>query len=91
MMANAQQPTKRTRHMDIKYFAIQDWVLKDLITLEYIRTSDNYYDDLTKPTAKVLFHRHMEYILGKVRPSYVTFPGDHTCQPKILVRLGEGP
>ena len=26
MMANAGQPTRRTRHMDIRYFAIQDWV-----------------------------------------------------------------
>jgi hypothetical protein len=25
-MANAQQPTKWTQHMDIKTFALQDWV-----------------------------------------------------------------
>ena len=30
-MANQQQPTKGTRHMQLKYFAIQEWVEADLI------------------------------------------------------------
>jgi hypothetical protein len=30
-MANTQQPTRRTRHMDTKYFAIQDWVKHDQV------------------------------------------------------------
>lgn len=30
MKANAQQPTRRTRHMDIKKFALLDWVEEDL-------------------------------------------------------------
>ena len=29
LMANQQQPTKRTRHMDIKHFVLQDWVAHD--------------------------------------------------------------
>jgi len=36
MMANAQQPTKRTRHIDIKHFALLDWVEQDLLILHDI-------------------------------------------------------
>jgi deoxyuridine 5'-triphosphate nucleotidohydrolase len=71
LMANAQQPTKRTRHMDIKTFAIQEWVERDLLTLKRINTSDNYADVMTKQTGRTLFYRHMNYILGKIRPTYV--------------------
>ena len=31
LMANAQQPTKRAWHMDMKNFALLDWVQKDLL------------------------------------------------------------
>jgi hypothetical protein len=34
LIANAQQPTKRTRHVKTKHFAIQDWVEKDLLILK---------------------------------------------------------
>ena len=48
-MANAQKPTTRTRHIDMKYFALCDWVERDLIHLERIDTSINIADHLTKP------------------------------------------
>jgi len=32
-MANAQKPTTRTRHMDIKYNVLCEWVERDLILL----------------------------------------------------------
>ena len=70
-MANAQQPTKRTRHMDIKNFALQDWVKEDLLQLIRINTSDNWSDVMTKATGRVLFYRHMNYVLGKIIPTYV--------------------
>jgi hypothetical protein len=73
LMANAQQPTKRTRHVETRHFAIQDWVERDLLTLIRITTHDNYSDVLTKATGRILFYRHMNYIMGKLRPSYVTF------------------
>jgi hypothetical protein len=48
LMANAQKPTKRTSHMDIKTFALQDWVKRDLLCLQRINTGDNYADAMTK-------------------------------------------
>jgi hypothetical protein len=70
LMANAQRPTKRTRHMDIKHFIIQDWVAEDLLCLHRIPTADNFSDAMTKAQGGTLFYRHMNYIMGKVVPEY---------------------
>lgn len=70
MMANAQQPTKRTRHMDIRNFALQDWIERDLLVLKRIQTSHNYADAMTKALARTLFYKHMTYIQGKHLPAY---------------------
>ena len=43
-MVNANKPTPRTRHMDIRYFALTEWVEQDLISLEYIDTTMNMAD-----------------------------------------------
>jgi hypothetical protein len=48
LMANAQQPTCHTCHIDIKKFLILEWVEQDLIILESIKTSDNAVDTFTK-------------------------------------------
>ncbi len=55
-MANAKKPTPRTRHIDIKYFALCDWVDRDLIILERIDTSINLADHLTKTLSRIVFH-----------------------------------
>ena len=38
-MGNAQKPTARTCHIDIKYFSLCDWGERNLICLERIDTS----------------------------------------------------
>ncbi len=58
-MGNAQKPTTRTRHIDFKYFALCDWVERDLIHLERIDTSINIADHLTKPLSRILFHQQV--------------------------------
>jgi hypothetical protein len=69
-MANAQKPTLRMRHIDIKYFALCDWVERDLVLLERIDTSINLADHLTKPLFRILFHQHADYLLGHIPPKY---------------------
>ena len=69
-MANAQKPTTRTRHMDIRYFAIVDWVERDLLVLDYVHTSKNLADNFTKPLGRIQFHRHVDFILGHIPPSH---------------------
>jgi hypothetical protein len=69
-MGNAQKPTTRTRHIDIKYFALCDWVERDLMILERIDTSINIADHLTKALQPTLFHRHADFLLGHIPPTY---------------------
>jgi hypothetical protein len=69
-MGNAQKPTSRTRHMDIKYFSLCEWVDRDLTHLERINTSINMADHLTKNLTPALFQRHTDYLLGHVPPAY---------------------
>ena len=69
-MADAKQPTKRTRHMDIKHFKIQEWVEMDLITMKRIHTSDNRSDVFTKALTPKLFYRHMDRVMGRTIPKY---------------------
>ena len=65
------QPTKRTRHMDIKNFALQQWVEQDLLILKRVVTVDNESNLLTKNLPRTLLYQHIEYIMGKVVQAYV--------------------
>ena len=70
LMGNAQQPTRRTRHMDIKHFSLLDWVERDLVFMKRINTADNCADAMTKALGRTLHYRHNDYILGKIIPPY---------------------
>ena len=72
-MANASRPTRRTRHMEIKHFALLDWVATDQMLLSAISTHDNPADGLTKSLGPYLFARHTATLLGKRQPSYYNF------------------
>jgi hypothetical protein len=69
-MGNAQKPTACTRHIDIKYFVLCDWVERDLILFECINTSINLANHFTKIILHTLFHWHADYLLGHVLPKY---------------------
>ena len=68
LMANAQQPTRRTRHLETAAFALQDWVERDLVQLTYIVTTKNSSDALTKPLARILFYKHFDVLMGRLIP-----------------------
>ena len=57
--------------MDFKTFSILDWVQRDLLIMQRIKTADNCSDVMTKQTGKQLFHRHFDYIMGRIVPDYV--------------------
>ena len=71
LMANAAQPTKQSRHIDIREYALLDWVERDLITLEDVSSGLNASDILTKQTGPILFARHVDNLSGRVPPPYV--------------------
>ena len=70
-MANVGHPTKRTKHIDTRYFALQSWIEEDLLHLMHIPTTDNSSDAMTKNTPRLLFNRHTDFILGRTVPAYV--------------------
>ena len=65
LMAQQRQPTKRTRHMDVKHFAVSDWVERDLILVQSIPTAENISDAFTKQTPRTLFYRHYDRLMGR--------------------------
>ena len=69
-MANAQKPTPLTQHMDIKYFALCDWIEQDLTCLEWIDKKINLANSFTKPLQCTSFHCHVDFILGHVPHQY---------------------
>ena len=61
---NNTSPTERTCHLDIRYFAIQDWREEGDIIMKHIPGILNPSDDLTKPLGYVLHARHCRQIMG---------------------------
>ena len=57
-------PTERTRHMDIRFFQIQDWRIDNDLIMKHIPGILNPSDDLTKPLGWVLHSRHCRRIMG---------------------------
>eukprot|EP00804_Cyclotella_cryptica_P011890 CCRYP_004389-RB/>CCRYP_004389-RB protein AED:0.60 eAED:0.60 QI:0/-1/0/1/-1/0/1/0/168 len=86
-MANAQKPTSRTRHMDIRYFALADWVERDIMVLQRVHTSINMADHMTKLLDRTLFYRHIDYIMGHIPPIYLPCYGEYSKQmtPELLL------
>ena len=83
-IGNAQKPTNRTRHIDIRYFSLCDWIERDLVVLERIDTTQNMSDHFTKQLNPILFARHTDYVMGRIPPEYsACFPGlQHSLRQK---------
>ena len=75
LMANAQQPTRQTQHVEIKQFVLLEWVENDLIELQRIATSDNYSDGFTKPLGRIHHYRHFNRVMGRVILKYTGLTG----------------
>lgn len=87
-MANAQQPTKRTRHMDIKHFMLQQWVLEDSLLLSPISTQNNISDAFTKCLGRIKFYEQFDVLMGRRVPHYVpswVHPHHPTRRKRIIV------
>ena len=80
LMANAAQPTKQSRHIDIRNYALLDWVERDLVSLEDVASGLNSSDILTKQTGPLLFARHVDNISGRLPPPYVNIHTPTVCR-----------
>ena len=81
--------TKRTRHINIRYFMITDRVNKREIEIEYCPTEEMLADYFTKPVQGALFRKFRNAILGLTEADFLRYKGDYyAAQAK---RLGDVP
>ena len=71
-MVDAEAPTKRTRHVDIRYFALLEWSESGQLKAEAIPTDANISDSMTKATGRIKFHQHADIYMGRDRPVYAS-------------------
>ena len=64
LMGNNEEPTPRARHIEIQYFALQEWVNKGMISMKHIHGISNPADALTKVLGWVLHARHVKRMMG---------------------------
>ena len=67
-------PTERSRHIEIPFFAIQDWRRDGFIEMTHIAGTINSSDVLTKPLAWVLHSRHARRLMGHYNPVHSFSP-----------------
>ena len=63
-MINNRVPTECSRHIDIQYFAIQDWAEANDIVMRHIPGILSIPDGLTKALGWVLHSRHARRMMG---------------------------
>ena len=69
-MVESQAPTKRTRHVDIRYFALLQWQQQKLLVVIPVPTANNISDSMTKATGRIKFHQHTDIYMGRTRPHH---------------------
>jgi hypothetical protein len=70
-MVEALAPTRRTRHVDIRYFALLQWSDTGQLKAASIPTVTNTSDSMTKPTGRIKFHQHADIFMGRLPPQYM--------------------
>ena len=64
LVANHTRPATRTRHVDIRWFALQHWVELGLVILQHAPGTHNIADAMTKALGWILQGRHMRQLKG---------------------------
>jgi hypothetical protein len=62
---------ERTKHIDIKHHFLRDYITKNMITLAYVPTANNYADILTKTTTKQIFNFLTPNIVNLVERTFI--------------------
>ena len=81
-LANAQKPTQRTRHVELKHMVILQWCDDKLLSFLETKSESNYSDSLSKATERTMFNQHCDIFMGRRKPAYAalnnTVPSDNT-------------
>lgn len=71
-LCNAQKPTRRTRHVEQKYFVVLQWTDEEYLKFVKTPSEQNYSDSLSKQTARSKFYEHTDIFMGKRQPAYTS-------------------
>ena len=66
MMKNGRPKAENTRHINIRYFLIHDYMERGEIDLQYVATDEQHGDYFTKPLQGQSFKYHRNYIMGHI-------------------------
>jgi hypothetical protein len=80
-LTNAQQPSQRTRHINMCSFCILQWTEEELILFTDIPTAYNISDSISKPTGCTKFYEHMDIMMGSRKPTYVPHDPNNLSSP----------
>ena len=69
--SNAQQPTRRTRHIDMRDFVIMQWTEEEKIIYKDVASAYNPSDSISKPTGRTKFYQQNDIIMGRHHPQYI--------------------
>ena len=86
-LANAQQPTRRTRHVDIKQFVILQWTEDETITYVDIPTQHNISDSLSKPVGRIKFYEQNDILMVRRTPAYTSHDNTYTINTSSTYRI----
>jgi hypothetical protein len=67
-MINERNPTSSSRHIDIQYFAIQEWQHHGIIVLHHLPGIINVADQATKALRWMLHSCHAHHLMGHCGP-----------------------
>ena len=64
-LANNLNTSQRTKHIDVRYNYVREFVEDDFIKIYFVRTDENDADIFTKNTTTDIFQRHSEKLVGE--------------------------
>ena len=64
LIKNGRPLAKSTRHINIRYFFVSDYVNRGELSVEHLGTDHMVADYFTKPLQGILFKRHRDFLMG---------------------------
>jgi hypothetical protein len=68
-LASNATTSQRTRHIDVRYHFVRDYVEDGVVQIVFVRSEDNDADMFTKNVSKDVYKRHMEKYMGDQQES----------------------
>ena len=73
-LANSKKFQRRTKHIDLRYHFLQEYVEKGVITVVFVRSAENRADIHTKNTGGDIFNKHVGNFLSQIHSNRVVTP-----------------